>query len=116
MKTVGGVPSSARVGFFIAIWGMHRHHHGHHQRCHHQKYPIGLLLKKEFDGECTNPGIYEGRLQSFDPSTGFYKIMYSDGDTEDLDDTDINTLIQNPPVERDTPDTAASGRHHLHKL
>jgi SNF2-related domain len=62
------------------------------QVCYHQKYPLGLCLKKKFDGF----GVFEGRIESFDSSTGYYNIKYSDGDIEEFDENDIDHLIRNP--------------------
>ena len=42
-------------------------------------YRNGTIIRKRF-----NQGWYEGEVTGFDPQEGFYKITYTDGDTEEM--------------------------------
>ena len=60
---------------------------------HHQKYPLKTRFYKDFGKH----GVFEGTIRKFVKQNGYYSIEYSDGDTEDLQEKDIDKLIQNPP-------------------
>ena len=70
------------------------------------KYTIGTQIQKQFDEE-----TYTGTIIDHDEKRGYYKVQYSDGDEEEMDDEDIdNYLIQNQ-LQNDITYPA----HHTHK-
>lgn len=50
---------------------------------------IGTRIKKNFQGF----GIYNGIIESFEPTTGFFKVLYEDGDSEDLEFSEIQSIL-----------------------
>ncbi|CAA3031739.1 DDT domain-containing PTM [Olea europaea subsp. europaea] len=53
---------------------------------------VGRKVKKEFEGH----GTFFGSVESYDASTGFFKIVYEDGDSEELDLNEISSLLVSP--------------------
>jgi len=51
-------------------------------------YPIGLRLTKHFDG-----APFEGMITDYFPEEDWYRVTYSDGDSEDLTPKEISDLI-----------------------
>ncbi|KDP22133.1 hypothetical protein JCGZ_25964 [Jatropha curcas] len=51
---------------------------------------IGRIVDKEFKGY----GVYSGVVQSYDPSSGFFEIVYEDGDSEELDFSEVVSLLE----------------------
>ena len=49
-----------------------------------QKYPLGLTIMKPFNGQ-----LYEGRITRYSPRERWYYVLYSDGDTEELDEREV---------------------------
>lgn len=49
---------------------------------------VGKIVKKEFKGF----GVFEGVVESYDSSTGFFKILYEDGDCEEADFSEVVRL------------------------
>lgn len=64
-----------------------------------QKYPIGLTIKKRFHGQ-----LYEGRVTSYSPRERYYYVLYSDGDTEELDEREVEMFAIFPEPTTPTPD------------
>ena len=55
----------------------------------HDAHPIGTKIHKTFDGvECA------GEVTEFTTSSGFYKIVYEDDDSEEMDCSDIKNHLQ----------------------
>ncbi|XP_074321250.1 DDT domain-containing protein PTM [Silene latifolia] len=52
---------------------------------------VGKSITKEFEGF----GVFRGVIDSFDSATGFYRIMYEDGDSEEIDSAQVSKLISN---------------------
>ncbi|KAI3461148.1 hypothetical protein Pfo_017811 [Paulownia fortunei] len=50
---------------------------------------VGRRVKKEFQGR----GTFLGTVQAYLPATGFFKIMYDDGDSEELDLSEVSPLL-----------------------
>ncbi|KAL2941978.1 DDT domain-containing protein PTM [Bienertia sinuspersici] len=50
---------------------------------------VGKTVKKDFKGF----GVFEGVVESFDSSTGFFKILYEDGDSEEADLSEVSRLV-----------------------
>jgi site-specific DNA-cytosine methylase len=59
----------------------------------HQVFPIGTKISKFFEGY----GEFEGTVQSFDAKNGWYRVMYQDGDEEDLEHSQLDALVVEPP-------------------
>jgi site-specific DNA-cytosine methylase len=58
------------------------------QQLFQQKWPLGTLICKPFD-----EGDFEGKVESFDPETGYYHIQYEDGDEEDFSAEEMNRFV-----------------------
>ena len=41
---------------------------------------VGRTVSKEFEGE-----MFAGRVKSFDPKVEWYRVVYSDGDKEEME-------------------------------
>ncbi|KAH9623812.1 hypothetical protein KSS87_007049 [Heliosperma pusillum] len=52
---------------------------------------VGKSITKEFEGF----GVFRGVIESFDSATGFYRIVYEDGDSEEIDFAEVSKLISN---------------------
>ncbi|KAI8566972.1 hypothetical protein RHMOL_Rhmol02G0084600 [Rhododendron molle] len=52
---------------------------------------VGKTVKKEFKGF----GFFNGVVNSFDPSPGFFEILYEDGDSEDLEFQEMSSRLEN---------------------
>nr|KJB09355.1 hypothetical protein B456_001G136300 [Gossypium raimondii] len=50
---------------------------------------VGKSVKKEFKGF----GLHSGTVKSFDSSSGFFEIVYEDGDSEELDFHQVASLV-----------------------
>ncbi|XP_073292383.1 DDT domain-containing protein PTM-like isoform X1 [Primulina huaijiensis] len=50
---------------------------------------VGRRVKKEFEGH----GTFFGVVQSYQPNTGFFKIVYEDGDSEELEFSEVALLL-----------------------
>ncbi|KAJ0084474.1 hypothetical protein Patl1_29477 [Pistacia atlantica] len=55
---------------------------------------IGRTLKKEFQGF----GVFTGTIQSYDESSKYFEIVYEDGDSEELDFSEVVSLLENDKV------------------
>mmetsp|Transcript_24953 Transcript_24953/g.42750 ORF Transcript_24953/g.42750 Transcript_24953/m.42750 type:complete len:915 (-) Transcript_24953:190-2934(-) len=52
------------------------------------KYKVGTSLTKEFDD-----GTYTGKITDYDPTSHLYHVVYTDGDSEDLTETEVSRLL-----------------------
>ncbi|XP_020086891.1 DDT domain-containing protein PTM [Ananas comosus] len=50
---------------------------------------VGSVVRKTFPGL----GTYEGVVESYDASTRFFKVLYEDGDTEEVDFGEIASML-----------------------
>lgn len=60
---------------------------------------MGRRVKKEFQGK----GAFFGLVQAYEPTTGFFKIVYDDGDSEELELSEFSSLVlptEHPPPQR----------------
>jgi len=53
-----------------------------------QKYKIGTVVAKEF-----SDGNYNGKITNYDSKNNLYRIVYSDGDSEDLNESEVAHLL-----------------------
>ncbi|KAD3640268.1 hypothetical protein E3N88_29491 [Mikania micrantha] len=50
---------------------------------------VGRKLRKEFEGF----GVFSGVVKSYDSSSGFFEIGYDDGDSEEIDLSELTALV-----------------------
>ncbi|GAB4856004.1 hypothetical protein Ancab_024643 [Ancistrocladus abbreviatus] len=50
---------------------------------------VGKTVRKEFSGH----GVFEGVIEAYDSSTGFFRIAYEDGDSEELELSEVTSLV-----------------------
>ncbi|KAI3450013.1 hypothetical protein Pfo_006678 [Paulownia fortunei] len=70
---------------------------------------VGRRVKKEFQGH----GTYFGLVQAYEPATGFFKIVYDDGDSEELDLSEVSSLLvstEPPPPQPSESSARKPGR------
>ncbi|XP_077219409.1 PHD-finger and DNA binding domain-containing protein [Tasmannia lanceolata] len=51
---------------------------------------LGRVVKKSFEGF----GVFSGVVQSYDPDSGFFKIVYEDGDSEEMESHEVGSILQ----------------------
>lgn len=51
---------------------------------------VGRTVRKEFEGL----GVFSGIVRSYDPSSGFFEVVYDDGDSEELDWAEVSFLVE----------------------
>ncbi|KAL4204305.1 hypothetical protein AMTRI_Chr01g109090 [Amborella trichopoda] len=51
---------------------------------------VGKIVKKPFEGF----GLFSGVIESYDPSSGFFKVSYDDGDFEELEFDEVSSILQ----------------------
>jgi hypothetical protein len=56
-------------------------------------YPVGTKVAKQFDGADGQLVWFEGVVQRFDEE--LYWVLYSDGDSEDMDTDEVRDAVQN---------------------
>ena len=54
---------------------------------------VGKTVRKEVKGV----GFISGTVKSYDPSSGFFEIVYEDGDSEELESSEVASLLQFQP-------------------
>ncbi|KAL3805400.1 hypothetical protein HJC23_009107 [Cyclotella cryptica] len=57
-------------------------------------YTIGTKLWKKFLDDNGKRRPFQGTIESYDPDEGFYKIVYEDGDEEELTESQVSKLLQ----------------------
>ena len=53
------------------------------------QFPVGTKVAKEFDGEW-----YEGAVRRYDAGDDLYWVLYTDGDSEDMDCDEVQQTVQ----------------------
>lgn len=62
-----------------------------------QKYKLGTRIYKEFRDEQTGKDrFFKGRVIRFDKRRKFYKIVYTDGDEEEMTESQVKKYLQKP--------------------
>jgi hypothetical protein len=56
-------------------------------------YPIGTNVAKQFDGPAGQLVWFEGVVQRYDEEDGLYWILYSDGDSEDMNEAEVRDAV-----------------------
>jgi hypothetical protein len=58
------------------------------------RYSVGTIVSKVFKDEDTGTDRpFSGTVTSYDPEEGLYSVTYEDGDTEDMSERDLETLV-----------------------
>eukprot|EP00804_Cyclotella_cryptica_P029055 CCRYP_005255-RB/>CCRYP_005255-RB protein AED:0.00 eAED:0.00 QI:142/1/1/1/1/1/2/1265/554 len=57
-------------------------------------FEIGTTLWKKFTEDNGKRKYYSGTIESYDPKEGLYKIVYEDGDEEDLTKKEVSKLLE----------------------
>jgi Lamin-B receptor of TUDOR domain len=58
-------------------------------------HPIGTKVAKQFDAAGGELVWFEGVVQRYDEEDGLYWVLYNDGDSEDLDETEFRDAVHN---------------------
>ena len=77
-----------------------------------QKYKIGTKVYKEFrDDDTGQLRFFKGKVVRFDKRRKYYKIIYTDGDSEDMTESEVKEHLQRPaPVaEKDAATVSVTG-------
>jgi hypothetical protein len=61
-------------------------------------YPIGTKVTKQFDGVDGELAWFEGVVQRYDEQDGLYWILYSDGDSEDVNEAEVREAVHDYKV------------------
>lgn len=72
-----------------------------------QKFRVGTKLQKHFHFH----GWFMGEIVNFEPETGFYNVLYEDGDVEELDECELDECKLQP----DDPAVASSDEQRQRK-
>ncbi|XP_057790212.1 DDT domain-containing protein PTM-like isoform X2 [Salvia miltiorrhiza] len=67
---------------------------------------VGRRVKKEFKGH----GTFFGLVKAYDAATGFFKIVYDDGDSEELELTEVSLLSMSAEPPPPQPSGSSAGR------
>ncbi|KAF2287418.1 hypothetical protein GH714_039857 [Hevea brasiliensis] len=51
---------------------------------------LGKIVQKDFKGH----GVFSGVVQSYDASSGLFEVVYEDGDSEELDFSEVASLLK----------------------
>jgi hypothetical protein len=58
-------------------------------------YAIGTNVAKQFEGDDGELVWFKGVVQRFDEASDLYWVLYSDGDSEDMDTDEVRDAVQN---------------------
>lgn len=63
-------------------------------------FPVGTIIRKPFppDGE-----LYDGKIVSYDDEIKWYRVVYADGDVEDMEHEEVVQYLSNNSVSKSTP-------------
>jgi hypothetical protein len=61
-------------------------------------YPIGTKIAKQFDGVNGELVWFGGVVQRFEEQEGLYWVLYSDGDSEDMDEFEVRDAVHDYKV------------------
>jgi len=71
---------------------------------------VGATFMKDFG----HHGVFKGEVKEYDAETSLYRVVYSDGDLEDLTTTELLQLWQPPPVSS-SPTHTQNTPGHVHE-
>jgi hypothetical protein len=58
-------------------------------------FPINTKLAKQFEGDDQKLVWFEGTIQRFDEDDNLYWILYTDGDSEDMEEAEVRDAVHN---------------------
>ncbi|KAH6837032.1 hypothetical protein C2S53_014275 [Perilla frutescens var. hirtella] len=67
---------------------------------------VGRRVKKEFQGH----GTFFGVVQAYEAATGFFKIVYDDGDSEELELKEVSSLLASAEPPQPQPSGSCAGK------
>jgi uncharacterized protein with PIN domain len=59
------------------------------------QFPIGTQVAKQFEGDDQQLVWFEGTIQRFDEDDELYWVLYTDGDSEDMDEAEVRDAVHN---------------------
>jgi hypothetical protein len=68
------------------------------QKSDQSLYAIGTHVAKQFEGDSGELVWFEGIVKKFDEEANLYWVVYSDGDSEDMEADEVLTAVQNYTV------------------
>jgi uncharacterized protein with PIN domain len=58
-------------------------------------FPIGTKVAKQFEGDDQQLVWFEGTIQRFDEDDNLYWVLYTDGDSEDMEEAEVRDAVHN---------------------
>jgi hypothetical protein len=58
-------------------------------------FPVGTKVAKQFEGDDQQLEWFEGAVQRFDEDDKLYWVLYTDGDSEDMDEAEVRDAVHN---------------------
>jgi hypothetical protein len=58
-------------------------------------FPVGTKVVKQFEGDDQQLEWFEGAVQRFDEEDNLYWVLYTDGDSEDMDEAEVRDAVHN---------------------
>jgi hypothetical protein len=58
-------------------------------------FPVGTKVAKQFEGDDQQLEWFEGAIQRFDEDDKLYWVLYTDGDSEDMDEAEVRDAVHN---------------------
>jgi hypothetical protein len=59
------------------------------------QFPIGTKVAKQFEGDDQQLVWFEGTIQRFDEDDHLYWVLYTDSDSEDMDEAEVREAVHN---------------------
>jgi Lamin-B receptor of TUDOR domain len=72
------------------------------------QFPIGTKVAKQFDGDDQQLVWFEGTIQRFDEDDNLYWVLYTDGDSEDMEEAEVRDAVHNYRVHLQEDDVTGS--------
>jgi hypothetical protein len=61
-------------------------------------FPVGTKIAKQFEGDDQQLKWFEGAIERFDEDDNLYWVLYTDGDSEDMDEAEVRDAVHNYTV------------------
>eukprot|EP00953_Heterococcus_sp_UTEX-ZZ885_P006336 3873-Heterococcus_DN1.PRE.1 len=58
-------------------------------------FPVGTKVAKQFEGDDQQLEWFAGAIQRFDEDDKLYWVLYTDGDSEDMDEAEVRDAVHN---------------------
>eukprot|EP00953_Heterococcus_sp_UTEX-ZZ885_P008218 4934-Heterococcus_DN1.PRE.1 len=58
-------------------------------------FPIGTKVAKQFEGDDQQLEWFEGAIERIDEDDKLYWVLYTDGDSEDMDEAEVRDAVHN---------------------